>query len=57
MTESLRFWLLYGILRSDGLLCLSNRINIRETFLLCGNQEKKKKTEKNVEKLGRDVYA
>lgn len=43
MSESLLFWLLYDIPRSDGLLCLSNKINIRETFLLCGILKKYKK--------------
>lgn len=55
MIESRRFWLLYGMPRSDGLLCLNNKINIRETFLLCGNQEKKKKEKADVEELVRDV--
>lgn len=36
MSESLLSWLLDGIPRRDGLLCLSNKINIRETFSLCG---------------------
>lgn len=43
MSESLCFWLLYDIPKSDGLLCLNNKINIRETFLLCGILKKYKK--------------
>lgn len=50
MSESLLFWLLYDIPRSDGLLCLNNKINIRETFLLCGILKKKTHTRK--EKAG-----
>lgn len=46
MSESLLLWLLYDIPRSDGLLCLSNKINIRETFLLCGILKKKYKKKK-----------
>jgi hypothetical protein len=36
MSESCPSWLPDGIPRSNGLLCLSKNINIRETFLLCG---------------------
>lgn len=48
MSELLFFWFLYDILRSDGLFCLSNKINIREIFLLCGILKKYKRKKKEI---------
>lgn len=56
MSESLLFWLLYDIPRSDGLLCLSNKINTRETFLLCGIFRKKNTEKKKEETYGPEQW-